>query len=54
MFDKDNVQINNLVIIKEVNVAICNWPLGRFIEFFIGKDGIITVGSKCEKAMRDF
>lgn len=40
---KDNVKVGDLVIIKEDNVAVCNWPLGRITEVFSGLDNKIRV-----------
>ncbi|GBL91567.1 hypothetical protein AVEN_23629-1 [Araneus ventricosus] len=49
-FDKNNVRIGNLVIIKEDNMAICNWPLGRIVQLFKGNDNKIrVVGVKTQK-----
>lgn len=42
-FEKDNVKIGDLVLLKEDNLAVCNWPLGRLVEVFPGKDGKIRV-----------
>ncbi|GBM85144.1 hypothetical protein AVEN_85619-1, partial [Araneus ventricosus] len=49
-FDKNNVRIGDLVIIKEDNMAVCNWPLGRIVELFPGNDNKIrVVGVKTQK-----
>lgn len=45
MFEKDNIQMNDLVIIKEDNIAIFSWPLGRIAELFPGNDEKIRVES---------
>lgn len=43
MFEKDNVKIGNLVLIKEDNLPTCKWLLGRIIELFPGLDNKIRV-----------
>lgn len=45
MFEKDNIQMNDLVIIKEDNIVIFSWPLGRIAGLFPGNDGKIRVES---------
>lgn len=40
---KDNVKIGDLVIIKEDNVAVCDWPLGRITEVYLGPDDKVRV-----------
>lgn len=42
-FEIVNVQINNLAIIMEENVTICNWPLRRTEELFAVDDEIIRI-----------
>nr|XP_042912917.1 uncharacterized protein LOC110282134 [Parasteatoda tepidariorum] len=42
-FEKNNVKINDMVILKEDNLAVCNWPLGRVLEVYSGKDKKIRV-----------
>lgn len=43
MFAKDNIQINDLELIKEDNFVLCNWPLGTIVELFADNDGRIRV-----------
>ncbi|GBO24147.1 hypothetical protein AVEN_206031-1 [Araneus ventricosus] len=43
MFKKDNVQIGAIVLVKEDNVPVSNWPLGRIVKLYPGKDNIIRV-----------
>ncbi|GBN29577.1 hypothetical protein AVEN_119816-1 [Araneus ventricosus] len=43
MFKKDNVKIGDMVLIKEDNVPVSNWPLGRVVKLYPGKDNIIRV-----------
>ncbi|XP_055952313.1 uncharacterized protein LOC129988184 isoform X1 [Argiope bruennichi] len=42
-FEKNNVKINDMVILKEENLSVCNWPLGRILEVYYGKDNKIRV-----------
>ena len=42
-FEKCNVNIGDLVIIKEDNIAVYNWLLGRKMEVFLGKNSKIRV-----------
>lgn len=39
MFEKGSIQINDLLIIKEGNVAICNRLLDRIVELFPSNNG---------------
>jgi hypothetical protein len=41
--EKNNLKKGDLVIIKEDNVAVCNWPLGRVVNIFPGKDFKVRV-----------
>ncbi|GBO37523.1 hypothetical protein AVEN_259042-1 [Araneus ventricosus] len=43
MFKKDNFKIGDMVLIKEDNVPVSNWPLGRVVKLYPGKDNIIRV-----------
>lgn len=43
MFKKSNIKIGDMVIVKEDNVPVCKWPLGRIIKIYPGKDKIIRV-----------
>lgn len=45
MFSKDNIKVGTLVIIKEDNMPICKWLLGRITETFVGSDGKIRVAN---------
>ncbi|GFT69344.1 integrase catalytic domain-containing protein [Trichonephila clavipes] len=40
-FEKNNVKIYDMVILKEDNLPLCNWPLGRILEVYQGKDNKI-------------
>ena len=40
---KEQININNLVLIKEDNVKRGQWPLGRVVEINPGEDGIVQV-----------
>ncbi|GBM76504.1 hypothetical protein AVEN_102761-1 [Araneus ventricosus] len=42
MFKKDNIKIGDMVLIKE-DVPVSNWPLGRVVKLYPGKDNIIRV-----------
>ena len=42
-FEKNNVKIGDLVIVKEDNLSPCQWSLGRICEIYPGKDGKIRV-----------
>ncbi|GFS90657.1 uncharacterized protein TNCV_4098401 [Trichonephila clavipes] len=42
-FEKNNVKIHDMVILKEDNLPVCNWPLGRILEVHHGKDNKIRV-----------
>ncbi|GFV81140.1 uncharacterized protein TNCV_2271241 [Trichonephila clavipes] len=42
-FEKNNVKIHDMVILKEDNLPVCNWPLGRILEVYHGKDNKIRV-----------
>ncbi|GFV64415.1 DUF5641 domain-containing protein [Trichonephila clavipes] len=33
-FEKNNVKIHDMVILKEDNLPVCNWPLGRILEVY--------------------
>lgn len=44
-FDKQNIKVGDMVVIKEDNMAVCNWPIGRIVSVFPGKDGRIRVAS---------
>ncbi|GBN17173.1 hypothetical protein AVEN_29902-1, partial [Araneus ventricosus] len=43
MFKKDNIKLGDMVLIKEDNVPVSNWPLGRIVKLYPGKDNIIRV-----------
>ncbi|GFW28521.1 integrase catalytic domain-containing protein [Trichonephila clavipes] len=42
-FEKDNARVGDLVLIKEDNLAVNKWLMGRLIEVFSGKDNRIRV-----------
>ncbi|GFW26440.1 integrase catalytic domain-containing protein [Trichonephila clavipes] len=42
-FEKDNAREGDLVLIKEDNLAVNKWLMGRLIEIFPGKDNRIRV-----------
>lgn len=42
-YRRENVKINDLLFIKVENFAICNWPLGRIVDLFLGNDGIVRI-----------
>ncbi|GFX37240.1 integrase catalytic domain-containing protein [Trichonephila clavipes] len=42
-FEKDNARVGDLVLIKEDNLAVNKWLMGRLIEAFPGKDNRIRV-----------
>ncbi|GFV88909.1 integrase catalytic domain-containing protein [Trichonephila clavipes] len=42
-FEKDNARVGDLVLIKEDNLAVNKWLIGRLIEVFPGKDNRIRV-----------
>ncbi|GBM79251.1 hypothetical protein AVEN_77154-1 [Araneus ventricosus] len=42
-FQKDNINIGTLVIVKEDNVPLNFWLLGRIVKVFYGKDKMIRV-----------
>lgn len=42
-FEKNNVKVNDMVILKEENLAVCNWLLGRILDVYYGKDNKIRV-----------
>ncbi|GFV62515.1 integrase catalytic domain-containing protein [Trichonephila clavipes] len=42
-FEKDNARVGDLVHIKDDNLAVNNWLMGRLIEVFPGKDNGIWV-----------
>ncbi|GBN05693.1 hypothetical protein AVEN_107849-1 [Araneus ventricosus] len=43
MFKKDNIKIGDTVLIKEDNVPVSNWPLGRIVKLYPEEDNIIRV-----------
>ncbi|GFU22225.1 integrase catalytic domain-containing protein [Trichonephila clavipes] len=40
---ENNVKIHDMVILKEDNLPVCNWPLARSLEVYQGKDNKIRV-----------
>ena len=40
---KEQININDLVLIKEDNVKHSQWPLGRVMEVHPGEDGVVRV-----------
>ena len=40
---KEQININDLVLIKEDNVKRGQWPLGRVVEVHPGEDGVVRV-----------
>ena len=40
---KEQVNINDLFLIKEDNVKRGQWPLGRVVEVHAGEDGVVRV-----------
>ncbi|GFW43052.1 tigger transposable element-derived protein 1 [Trichonephila clavipes] len=42
-FEKDNARVGDLVLIKEDNLAVNKWLMGRLIKVFPGKDNRIRV-----------
>ena len=40
---KEQIHINDLVLIKEDNVKRGQWPLGRVVEVHPGEDGVVRV-----------
>ena len=40
---KRNLQVNDMVLIKEDSIITTRWPLGRIMETFTGKDGHVWV-----------
>ena len=40
---KEQININDLVLIKEDNIKRGQWPLGRIIELHPGEDGVVRV-----------
>ncbi|XP_055944621.1 uncharacterized protein LOC129975584 [Argiope bruennichi] len=44
-FDKQNLKVGDRVVIKEDNMAVCNWVIGRTVAVFPGKDGKIRVAN---------
>ncbi|GFS88981.1 uncharacterized protein TNCV_3578091 [Trichonephila clavipes] len=42
-FEKDNARVGDLVLIKEDNLAVNKWLMGKLIEVFPGKDNRIRV-----------
>ncbi|XP_037942447.1 uncharacterized protein LOC119675325 [Teleopsis dalmanni] len=38
-----NIQTNTMVILKEDNVPVLQWPLGRIIKVYKGEDGLVGV-----------
>ncbi|GBN84452.1 hypothetical protein AVEN_34471-1 [Araneus ventricosus] len=43
LFEKNNLKIGDMVLIKEDNIPVSNWPLGRIVKLYPGKDNIIRV-----------
>ena len=40
---KEQININDLFLIKEDNVKRGQWPLGRVVEAHTGEDGVVRV-----------
>lgn len=40
---KPNLEVNDIVLIKEDNTPSCKWPLGKIVELHPGKDELIRV-----------
>ena len=40
---KEKININDLVLIKEDNIKRGRWPLGRIVEVRPGEDGVVRV-----------
>ena len=40
---KEQININDLVQIKEDNIKHGQWPLGRIVELHPGEDGVVRV-----------
>lgn len=45
MFEKNNVEIGKLVLIKEENLTVTHWLKGRITEVFPGFDNKIRVAN---------
>ena len=51
-WEKENVKVGTMVILKEDNLPICNWSVGRIVELFPGKDNKVRViGVKTKKGI---
>ena len=49
---KRNVQVNDIVLLKEQDLKRNQWPLGRVVETFAGDDGLVrTVRVKIANAV---
>ncbi|XP_055928759.1 uncharacterized protein LOC129959887 [Argiope bruennichi] len=42
-FQKDNISVGTMVVVKDDNVPLNSWLLGRVVKVFYGKDNIIRV-----------
>lgn len=43
MFLKNNIKIGEMVLIREENLPINKWLLGRIVKTYPGKDNIVRV-----------
>lgn len=47
---KENIKINDIVVVKDENLPPTRWDLGRVIDVHLGKDGhvrVVTLKTKC-------
>lgn len=41
--ENHDVKIGELVMLKDINLPSCKWPMGRVVELHPGKDGLTRV-----------
>ncbi|GFX40788.1 integrase catalytic domain-containing protein [Trichonephila clavipes] len=51
---KPNLMENQLVLLKDFNTKPLDWPMGRILEVFPGRDGLVRVVNVCENLNRYF
>ncbi|KFM71855.1 hypothetical protein X975_15956, partial [Stegodyphus mimosarum] len=51
-YEKNIVEVDTMVLIREGNTPVCNWPLGRIIETLAGKDNKSPMTGLCSNTSK--